>query len=93
LLVGRLAIQAGKADLARSLLEGLVSEGDRHQLDEWEPTLAASLYSALLAAWGPEREASDEDRPARVVTGPPREEVFARLCRLDPAAALKLSGR
>lgn len=93
LQVGRLAIQAGKVELARPLLEGLVTEGERHRLDEWEPALAASLYSSLLAAWAPDREESEEGRPVRAASALTREEVFARLCRLDPAAALKLAGR
>ena len=73
-----------KLTLATSLLEGLESVIDRYQLDEWEPELAArafgDLYSCLQKA-RPKPTPEDARRSA---------EVFSRLCRLDPARALKL---
>jgi type VI secretion system protein VasJ len=94
LQVARLAIQGGKPDLARPLLEGLAVEGDRHSLDEWEPSLSASLYASLLAVMPDESQGDEDGRPAESRAGGlSREVVFSRLCRLDPAAALKLSGR
>jgi type VI secretion system protein VasJ len=73
-----------KLTLAGSLLEGLEAVIDQYHLEEWEPDLAAQavrdLYECLLKA-KPKPTPDDVRRNAA---------VFARLCRLDPAAALKL---
>lgn len=77
-------LDMNKLALAGSLLEGLESVIEQYQLEEWEPDLAAralgDLYSCLRKA-KPKPTPEDVKRNA---------EVFARLCRLDPAKALKL---
>ena len=77
-------LDMNKLALAGSLLEGLEAVIEKYQLDEWEPDLAgrtmADLYSCLCKA-KPKPTPDDLKRQA---------DVFARLCRLDPAAALKL---
>ena len=77
-------VDMNKLTLAGSLLEGLESVIDQYQLEEWEPELAArafgDLYSCLQKA-KPKPTPEDAKRSAA---------VFARLCRLDPAKALKL---
>ena len=82
--VAKLAISGGKPEVARPILEGLLSEADRHQLEDWEPELCAGLLSALFLC-----------RKATAKPGPDEEQawavIFGRLCRLDPAAALRLS--
>lgn len=84
LSVAKLAISGGKPEVARPILEGLLTEADRHQLEVWEPELCAGLLSALYLC-----------RKATSKPGPEEDSVwsviFARLCRLDPAAALRLS--
>ncbi|HYQ43730.1 MAG TPA: type VI secretion system protein TssA [Polyangiaceae bacterium] len=84
LSVAKLAISGGKPDVARPILEGLLAEADRHQLEDWEPELCASLLSALFLC-----------RKATSKPGPEEDSawsaIFGRLCRLDPAAALRLS--
>jgi type VI secretion system protein VasJ len=88
LAVARMAIDGGKSDLARPMLESLLDDIHRHGLEAWEPALCASVYASLVVAI----------RTAlRAKTGPPdlagREQiVFDKLCRLDPASAIKLSG-
>lgn len=84
LSVAKLAISGGKPDVARPILEGLLAEADRHQLEDWEPELCASLLSALYVC----RKATSKPGPEEdsVWSG-----IFNRLCRLDPAAALRLS--
>jgi type VI secretion system protein VasJ len=84
LSVAKLAISGGKPDVARPILEGLLAEADRHQLEDWEPELCASLLSALfLCRKATSKPGSDEDSLW--------SKIFGRLCRLDPAAALRLS--
>jgi type VI secretion system protein VasJ len=84
LSVAKLAISGGKPEVARPILEGLLAEADRHQLEVWEPELCGTLLSALYLC-----------RKATSKPGPEEDSVwsaiFARLCRLDPAAALRLS--
>ena len=84
LSVAKLAISGGKPEVARPILEGLLSEADRHQLEDWEPELCASLLSALfLCRKTTSKPGADEELAWA--------SIFGRLCRLDPAAALRLS--
>jgi len=84
LSVAKLAISGGKPDVARPILEGLLAEADRHHLEDWEPELCASLLSALfLCRKATSKPGSEEDLAWSV--------IFNRLCRLDPASALRLT--
>ncbi|MBN2194441.1 MAG: type VI secretion system protein TssA [Polyangiaceae bacterium] len=74
LTVAKLALQGSKPEVARPLFRALQAECERYQLDDWEPNLAAEVYAGLLASAAPKED-----------TGL----AFERLCRLDPAAALK----
>jgi type VI secretion system protein VasJ len=87
LRIGKMALDAAKHDLARGMLEHLLSDVERHGLEIWEPATCATLYSYLLAAT---REV------ARAKGGSPdleakEQKLFDKLCRLDPASAIKLS--
>jgi type VI secretion system protein VasJ len=87
LAVGKMALDASKHEIARGMLEHLVSDVERHGLETWEPATCATLYSYLLVA---AREVS------RARGGSPdlvaREQyLFDKLCRLDPASAIKFS--
>nr|MCU0686660.1 type VI secretion system domain-containing protein [Polyangiaceae bacterium] len=82
--LARLAMAQGAHDLARPVIEALVLLVERHNLDEWEPTLAASAYEELVRCLRTELgRAGVDDAPAREAS------VFEKLCRLDPAAALR----
>lgn len=98
LSVARLAIQGGQMTIARPILEALVREVDAHALEVWEPELTAKVYVSLLTCL-----ADVKDRPGAPPGPPgakaePRPEVakfaelFDKLCRLDPAAAMGLAG-
>lgn len=81
-LAGTTALSAGNPAIARPLLEGLLELVQRHHLETWEPALCATLYGSLLAclrALGNAESSRDQD-------------LFDRLCRLDPAAAMRLGG-
>ena len=75
LLVAKLALQGNKPEVARPLFRALQEEGERHQLEVWEPALAAEIYGGLVAA-------SKQDKVD--------PEVFEKLCQLDPATAIKV---
>jgi hypothetical protein len=69
------------------MLEHLMTDVERHGLETWEPAACATLYAYLFTAT---REVS------RAKGGSPdleaREQLlFDKLCRLDPASAIKLS--
>jgi type VI secretion system protein VasJ len=81
LLAGTTALAAGNPAIARPLLEGLLELVQRHQLESWEPGLCVTLYASLLGcfrALGGVESSRDQD-------------LFDRLCRLDPASAMRLS--
>lgn len=87
LTVGKMALDGAKPELARGMLEYLNGDIERHGLETWEPALCATFYAHLLVAT---REVS------RAKGGSPdleaREQfLFDKLCRLDPASAIRLS--
>ena len=86
LALAQFCLDMNKLTLAASLLEGLDVTIERYQLEEWEPDLAAKavrdLYACLL-------KLKPKPTPDEIIR---QNDVFARLCRLDPAAALKLDG-
>jgi type VI secretion system protein VasJ len=81
--LAQLALQGGKPDVGRPILEQLLEEANARNLEEWEPSLCAAVHAALVAAHRALGTSLDtkELRP-----------LFDRLCRLDPAAALRWSG-
>jgi type VI secretion system protein VasJ len=81
LLVAQLAIEGGKPEVARPLLESLVQEIELHALDTWEPDLSVAVYTALLSVLGGSKGPEATSRQTH---------IFDRLCRLNPAAALRI---
>ncbi len=86
LAVAQLAIEGGKMEIARPILEALTGEVEQHGLETWEPVLSAQVYASLLACLQASGAAKTPDAASR------QGWLFDRLCRLDPAAALKVSG-
>jgi type VI secretion system protein VasJ len=87
LAVGKMALDGSKPELARAMLDHLVVDVERFGLETWEPAVCATLYSYLLTAT---REVT------RAKGGSPdleakEQHLFDKLCRLDPASAIKLS--
>jgi type VI secretion system protein VasJ len=83
LTVGELALQGGKPEIGRPILEQLVSEIQSRKLEDWEPSLLASALSSLLACH--RGLGSDFDKSEI-------RQLCDQLCQLDPAAAIKWSG-
>jgi type VI secretion system protein VasJ len=87
LAVGKMALKGSKPEVARAILERLDVEVTRHELEIWEPALCASLYASLLTAM---RDGPRAAKPSPEAAN--REQaIFEKLCRLDPAAALKFA--
>jgi type VI secretion system protein VasJ len=83
LTVAELALQGGKPEIARPILEGLVREIDERRIQDWEPELCASTVATLSAAY---RTLGSEIDKADL------RMLHNRLCLLDPVEALKWSG-
>ena len=88
LSVARMALEGSKPELARPMLESLLEDIQRHGLEAWEPSLCAAVYASLLVAI---RAASRAKNASPDLTGK-EQFAFDKLCRLDPASAIKLSG-
>jgi type VI secretion system protein ImpA len=80
LQMAQLCVGAGQGKVAFPVLEELVKEIDQRQLEEWEATdmIAPPLALLLKCIDGSEN-------------GGVRDTVFARLCRIDPIAAMDAS--
>ena len=77
--IAQLCIDAGEKRVAYLVLEELIREIDDRKLEEWEGGEIIAQPLALLL------KCLDPDDTSR------REELFARLCRIDPVAALNVS--
>jgi type VI secretion system protein VasJ len=88
LALARMAVKGSRPDVARAILERLLADVDRHDLETWEPSLCGTLYAALLSAMRDGARAKAASPEAAEATK--REQaIFDKLCRVDPAAALK----
>lgn len=82
--IAEMAVLGGQPKVGLAILGSLALEADLHRLEEWEPGLCAALYSTQVAglrALDPKERISEEEKA-----------LFAKLSRLDPASALRLTG-
>ena len=80
LQMAQMCVSAGQGKVAFPVLDELVKEIDQRQLEEWEASdMIAPPFSLLLKCLGKDAE------PGM------RESIFARLCRIDPIAAMDVS--
>jgi hypothetical protein len=70
--------------MARGVFAGLVTECEKRFLDDWEPLLSAELYEAYLKCLNSLKK-KDPSAAAEAAT------IYERLCRVDLAAALRVS--
>jgi len=85
--LARICLNAGKMQLAVPQLEFLCGQIAEHHLEQWEPQLSREVYSTLYLAQ--QRLAKVARNLAPELTEKMRQ-LHAQLCRLDPAAALKI---
>lgn len=81
--IAGLCAEGGHDRLAQPLYEGLDEEIARHGLDRWEPELSVSVLRGLYRC----RRRLADQRGAPPEARARADEVFARLCRIDPVAA------
>jgi type VI secretion system protein ImpA len=74
-------VDAGLYAVAVPLLEQMVSEIDEHKLEEWEPGAVVATPMALLYRC--------YDRTD--YNGSAKDELYLRVCRLDPVQAIALT--
>ncbi len=87
--LARICLGAGKMNLAVPQLEFLCDQIEEYHLEQWEPQLSREVFSTLYLAQ--QRLAKVARNLAPELTEKMRL-LHARLCRLDPAAALKIDG-
>ncbi len=97
LAAARLAIQGNQLAIARPMLELLAAEVERFGLEEWEPKLATDVFTSLLICLQAVKDRPSGPTPPGTKAEPRAEvarfaELFDKLCRLDPAAAMGLAG-
>ncbi|MCC7063759.1 MAG: type VI secretion system protein TssA [Planctomycetes bacterium] len=80
----RVCIEAGRIDLSVPQLVQLEQEITHFSLEEWEPELAAEVVRLLWQCCSGPKPA-----PSLAARG---QDIYARLCRLDPAAAVSATG-
>lgn len=88
--LAKLCLDSGQPLLAAPHLEELEDLIQRHDLESWEPKLCLSVYTALLSA---RRMLLKDQRRATPELMQKTNQLQDRLCRLDAATALALSGR
>jgi type VI secretion system protein VasJ len=85
LSIARLCFDAQRHQLAAPLLEECYDDVQRFNIDDWEPSLAASVADTLYRCRKSLASAQKEPPPEDLKSV---RESFAWLCRLDPLAAL-----
>jgi len=84
--VAQLCADTGQDRMALAILEELDVELVRHGLEQWEPELAAEVLRSLYRC----RRRMAERKGAAPEDAGRADEIFARLCQLDPSAAAAL---
>lgn len=84
LALAKFCMDMNKPTVAESILDGLEALIGHYRLEEWEPALAAEALMILFDCHVKNRPRPTPDDARR------RADVFARLCRLNPTAALRI---
>jgi type VI secretion system protein VasJ len=84
--VAQLCAESGQDRMAVPVLEELDAELTRHGLERWEPALAVQVLRTLYRC----RRRLAERKGAPPEAAAQADEVFERLCQVDPLAAASL---
>jgi type VI secretion system protein VasJ len=81
--IAEMAVLGGQPRVGLAILGSLAQEVESHRLEDWEPALCAQMYSTQVAglrALDPKERVAEEEKA-----------LFAKLSRLNPASALRLT--
>lgn len=81
LQLAQLCMNAGQDEIAYPILQALAAEIDEKHLDSWESSDIVAYPLTLLLRCMTKMDADPAER----------QKLYARICRLDPAQALKLT--
>ena len=84
LSLARHCLDGGQESLARGIFQALQTELDERGLAEWEPELSAAVLEGLVRSIRAVKKKG-------VAIDPTTDAAFARLCRVDPVAAARVS--
>ncbi len=85
--MARFCLESGLYEVAVPHLRFLEERIKSYHLDSWEPSLA---IPALVALYRCEQTLASKQRRVNPELGKKLEEIYAEICRLDPAEALSL---
>ena len=78
---------AGQTELAMHQLESLDVEAEQFKLDEWEPALCTGVVVLLYKCQKKLLAGAQKGSPEALDAA---NRTYARLCRIDPVAAMEL---
>lgn len=89
--LSELLIQSGNVRLAIQMLEQMTSRIEQMQLEEWESELVVPIYKRLLDAY---QKSAAKKKGEKSDTGlmDKIDDVYSRLCWLDPMIAMTVKG-
>jgi type VI secretion system protein VasJ len=83
----KFCIDAGMQQVALPQLEHLDRQTEKFALDDWEPVLSLEVARLLLLCYA---QSAEKNKKLKEAYAPKAESLYARICRLDINAALKL---
>lgn len=83
----KFCVDAGMQQVAVPQLEHLDRQSEKFVLDDWEPALALEVARVLLLCYA---QFAEKNKKLKDAYAPKAESLYARICRLDINAALKL---
>lgn len=86
LAAAELCLRGNRPDAARSILEGLDEMIRRYELNVWAPELAFDALRLYLRALN--ALMSNAPNPDKPILKKQADDIFERLCQIDPAGAL-----
>jgi type VI secretion system protein VasJ len=87
--LSELLIQSGNVQVATQMLEQMIARIEERQLEEWESGLVVPIYKRLLDAY---QKSPVKKKGGDAVLLEKIENVYSRLCWLDPMIAMTVKG-
>jgi type VI secretion system ImpA/VasJ family protein len=90
LATAQACVVGGSSEVADGLYTALYKQIDEYRLEQWDPDLVAGCYKEHYEVLKSMAEKASESRTRDPSLMERMSEVYARLCRVSPATALKL---